>query len=141
MNPELAAAFAALSAAAASGDPATALALSADFAGKAAGAAPARPPMPFDVLTPAQAAAYLQLPEATVLDEANAGRLPGRLISGQWRFIHIALTEWMRSGGGVPAVSAKARVRAVIGTWKGDPTVDPMIARIEADRRAAPVGG
>ena len=35
-----------------------------------------------DVLNPTQAAAYLQVPEAVVLAEAIAGRLPGRAIAG-----------------------------------------------------------
>ena len=141
MNPEMAAAMAALSAAAATGsDSANAAALAADLAVLAAHKPAQTHPMPYDVMTTAQVAAYFQLPEAVIIAEANAGRLPGRRIAGEWRFIRIALTEWLQSGGGVPAVSSKARLRAVIGAWKDDPTVDPMLARIEADRRSESVG-
>ena len=142
MNPEMAAAMAAMSAAAATGsESANAAALAAEFAVLAAHKPALTHPMPYDVMTTSQVATYFQLPEAVILAEANAGRLPGRRIAGEWRFIRIALTEWLQSGGGVPTASSKARLRAVIGTWKDDPTVDPMIARIEADRRATPVGG
>ena len=104
MNPEMAAAMAAFSAAAAvSGDPVNSAALAAEFAVLAARKPVPSHPMPFDVMTAPQVAAYLQLPEAVVQEEANAGRLPGRRIAGEWRFIHIALTEWMRSGGGAPS--------------------------------------
>jgi len=132
MNPELAAAMAA--AVAATSDPANSVAFAAEFAALAAGK-PAQPhPMPFDVMTAPQVAAYLQLPEATVLEEANAGRLPGRRIAGEWRFIHIALTEWMRSGGAVPAASTRPRVGVVSNGTDEDP--EKEIAEIYAARRA-----
>ncbi|MBX9625973.1 MAG: helix-turn-helix domain-containing protein [Gemmataceae bacterium] len=54
---------------------------------------------PLDVLTLAQAAAYLQLPEDAVRAEAEAGRLPGRAVGGQWRFVRDAIVGWLRTGG------------------------------------------
>ena len=52
---------------------------------------------PLDVLTPAQAAAYLQLPEAAVRAEAEAGRLPGRCVGGEWRFLRDGIALWLRT--------------------------------------------
>src|SRR5262245_14126722 len=59
---------------------------------------PSVPVMPYDVLTPSQVAAYLQVGEDVVIQEAEAGRLPGQKLGGQWRFLRLAITEWLRAG-------------------------------------------
>jgi excisionase family DNA binding protein len=56
---------------------------------------PARP-SPLDVLTLAEAAEYLQLPEAVVRAEAEAGRLVGRNVGGEWRFVRQGVADWLR---------------------------------------------
>ena len=92
-----------------------------------------------EVLTLAEAAEFLRVAETGLLADVVAGRIPARQVAGEWRFGRAPLMVWL---GEIPAASSsKARLRAVIGTWKDDPTVDPMIARIEADRRADSVGG
>lgn len=48
-----------------------------------------------DVLTPAQAAELLQVPEAEVVALAEAGTLPGRRIGDHWRFSRPALIAWL----------------------------------------------
>jgi excisionase family DNA binding protein len=48
-----------------------------------------------DVLTPAQAAALLQVDEDAVLALAADGTLPGRRIGDQWRFARAALVAWL----------------------------------------------
>jgi len=55
-----------------------------------------------DVLTPAQAAALLQVEEDAVLALAEEGRLPGRRIGDEWRFARAALVAWL-SGAPDPA--------------------------------------
>ena len=70
--------------------------------------------MPDDVLTPSQAAAYLQTDEAAVVQEAEAGRLPGQKVGGEWRFLRLAITEWLRAGRGPK--SSKERLLAVAGS-------------------------
>ncbi len=52
-------------------------------------------PSPLDVLTLAQAAIYLQLPEDAVRGEADAGRLVGQNICGQWRFVRERIIAWL----------------------------------------------
>jgi excisionase family DNA binding protein len=52
-----------------------------------------------DVLTPAQAAALLQVDEDAVLALAEAGRLPGRRIGDEWRFARTALVAWLSGTG------------------------------------------
>ena len=51
-----------------------------------------------DVLTPAQAAELLQVPEAEVVELAEAGTLPGRRIGEHWRFSRPALIAWLAGG-------------------------------------------
>jgi excisionase family DNA binding protein len=51
-------------------------------------------PLP-DVLTPAQAAELLQVPEPELLELAEAGSLPGRRIGDHWRFSRPALIAWL----------------------------------------------
>jgi excisionase family DNA binding protein len=53
------------------------------------------PLSPLDVLTLDQAAAYLQLAADVVRAEADAGRLPGRRVAGEWRFSRAALLAWL----------------------------------------------
>lgn len=98
---------------------------------------------PLDVLTLAHAAAYLQLPEAVVRAEAEAGRLPGRNVGGGWRFVRSAVAEWLRpSPPPEPKpLSSKERMRSLIGVRKDDPTVDAMVEEIYRQRKANPVSG
>lgn len=50
-------------------------------------------------LTPAQAAELLQVDERLVVELAEAGELPGRLLGGHWRFSRAALLDWLASSG------------------------------------------
>mgnify|MGYP000258141804 CR=1 FL=1 len=54
-------------------------------------------PEPAEVLTPAGAAALLQLDEATVVALAEDGTLPGRRLGSAWRFSRAALLAWLAS--------------------------------------------
>lgn len=51
-----------------------------------------------EVLTPQQAADFLQVPLLTVQRQAKAGRLPGRRIGKEWRFSRTVLLEWLAAG-------------------------------------------
>src|SRR5262245_5964502 len=51
-----------------------------------------------EVLTAEQAGLLLQVPEASVLELAEAGQLPGRKIGSVWRFSRAALVEWLSRG-------------------------------------------
>jgi excisionase family DNA binding protein len=48
-----------------------------------------------DVLTPAQAAALLQVSEDEIVALAEEGTLPGRRIGKHWRFARPALIAWL----------------------------------------------
>src|SRR5947208_3337848 len=102
-------------------------------------------PFLLTVLNPAEAADYLGVPESVVAAEAEAGRLPGRKLGGEWRFLALALMEWLRSGQRPQPeprpLSSKERMLALAGMWKDDPTVDAMLEAIYRQRKANPVGG
>jgi excisionase family DNA binding protein len=51
-----------------------------------------------EILTPQQAAEFLQVPVLTVQRQAKAGRLPGRRVGKEWRFSRTGLLEWMGAG-------------------------------------------
>ncbi|MEZ4361426.1 MAG: helix-turn-helix domain-containing protein [Kofleriaceae bacterium] len=50
---------------------------------------------PPEVMNAAQAAHFLQLDEATILELAEAGQLPGRKLGAAWRFSRAALVAWL----------------------------------------------
>lgn len=49
------------------------------------------------VLTIEELADYLKLSPETVLLQATQGRLPGRKIADNWRFLKDAIDDWLRS--------------------------------------------
>jgi excisionase family DNA binding protein len=58
-----------------------------------------RPLAPPEVLTLAEVADLLQVPEAAVAELADAGELPGRRLGGEWRFSRAAVLAWLSAGG------------------------------------------
>ena len=48
-----------------------------------------------EVLTLAEAAAFLRVAEGAVNAEAESGRLPGRRLEEDWRFSRKAILEWL----------------------------------------------
>jgi excisionase family DNA binding protein len=56
---------------------------------------PYEPPSAPEVMSVEQAAEFLQVDEAVVLELAEAGRLPARKLGSAWRFSRAALVEWL----------------------------------------------
>ena len=56
-----------------------------------------------DVLTVAEAAELLQVDPDLVLELAERGELPGRLLGEDWRFARAALLGWLAQGAAVPS--------------------------------------
>jgi excisionase family DNA binding protein len=50
-----------------------------------------------DILTLEEAAAYLRLSRETVVEQALKGNIPGRKIENDWRFLKLAIDDWLRS--------------------------------------------
>src|SRR5262245_18928782 len=51
-----------------------------------------------EVLTLAEAADYLRVPEAALVDLVNQQEIPAQKIGGEWRLLKRALTDWLRFG-------------------------------------------
>jgi excisionase family DNA binding protein len=89
-----------------------------------ANAAPAANLANHEVLTLAEAAAFLRVPEEEVLRLVGPGGLPGRLIGSEWRFSKAAILEWLRTP---PPKSSKEAFLALAGAWKDDPDLDKIV--------------
>ena len=49
-----------------------------------------------EVLTLAETAAYLRIPEVEVVRLVQTEGLPGRSVGADWRFLKSALQDWLR---------------------------------------------
>jgi len=66
-------------------------------AGPARGSYSFQPYDPPEVMDAEQAGQFLQIDEATVLELAEAGKVPGRKLGGAWRFSRAGLVAWLSS--------------------------------------------
>ncbi|MFO0850171.1 MAG: helix-turn-helix domain-containing protein [Gemmataceae bacterium] len=116
----------------------------------------AKGPAP-DVLTLSDAAALLRVPQAGLKSDADAGRLPGRLVAGEWRFSRAALMGWLAGAedrdesGNAPGWSPEDPIRKAVtptnpefqlsmGLFADDDTLEPMLDRIRQSRKQTQVG-
>jgi excisionase family DNA binding protein len=84
-----------------------------------------------EVLTLAETAAYLRLPEADVVELVHSQDLPGRLAGGQWRFLKSAIQNWLSQP---PPKYRKKAQRSVAGLFKDDPDLLPLVEEIYRQR-------
>lgn len=100
-----------------------------------------------EVMTLAEAAAFLRLTEPVVQRLALNGRIPSRVAEGEWRFLRSALRIWLAGTDfhePQPAgahLSSKERLFAVIGCLADDDTLEAMVEEIYRERKRHPVGG
>jgi hypothetical protein len=77
-----------------------------------------------------------------VIAEAEGGRLPGRKIGSDWRFLAPALVDWLWVESSPVSEAkpraSKERLLALAGMWKDDPTAGRMIEMIEWKRKENP---
>lgn len=83
---------------------------------------PATTPTNGDVLTLAEAAAYLRVSEREVLRMVREQRLHGRLIGRGWRFLIASLQDWLSKGP-----DEKQRLMRLAGAWKEDPHLEEIV--------------
>ena len=50
-----------------------------------------------NILTLEETSEYLRLPVETVLNQALKGGIPGRKIENDWRFLKVAIDDWLRA--------------------------------------------
>jgi hypothetical protein len=102
-----------------------------------------------EILTLAEAAGFLRVSVEALKTDAINGRVPCRLVGGEWRFSRVALLCWLshlepKYDTSEPIgqlISSKEQMRAFIGMWKDDPTVDAMVEEIYRQRKLHTVGG
>lgn len=80
-----------------------------------------------DVLTLAEAAAYLRVPEAEIVRLVGPRGLPGRVIGSEWRFSRTALEQWLQAPSGS---SSPESLRSLAGSWKDDPYAEELLRDI-----------
>ncbi len=85
-----------------------------------------------DVLTLAEAAKYLRVSEAAVLQAIDEQNLPARRVGQDWRILKSAIQQWLLA----PQTrrTGKAALQSLASAWKGDPSVEPMLAEIYRQR-------
>lgn len=93
-----------------------------------------RAPGELEILTLAEAAAYLRVSEAEVLQAIEEQGLPGAQIGTSWRFLKSAIQDWLRAGGR-RATDNKAAQLAVAGIWKDDPFWEEELREIYKRRK------
>jgi excisionase family DNA binding protein len=81
---------------------------------------------PDEVLTLAEAAAYLRVTEPAVLRLVREQALPGRKVEGEWRFLKAALADWLAR----PAAAGGQFWSTHFGALQDDPNLDDMLAAI-----------
>jgi excisionase family DNA binding protein len=86
-----------------------------------------------EVLTLAETAAYLRLPESDLLGLIHTQGLPGRLIGGEWRFLKAAIQQWLSTPIPTPEMR-KAAQMAAAGAFKDDPDLIPLVEEIYRQR-------
>ncbi|MBN9519316.1 helix-turn-helix domain-containing protein [bacterium] len=96
----------------------------------------------FNVLSPREAASYLGVSEDAVLADAEAGRLPGQRVGGDWRFLRFALVEWLYHGARAPVAGC---AEAILNAPIPDETPEEQEAFLqrlrELRKQNGPVGG
>lgn len=88
-----------------------------------------------EVLTLAEAAAYLRLPEDEVVRLVSDQGLPGRLSGTEWRFFKKAIQAWLSVPS--PGPSKEAQLAAA-GAFKDDPDLEDIVEEIYR-RRGRPI--
>jgi excisionase family DNA binding protein len=77
-----------------------------------------------DILTLEEAAAYLRLSRETVVEQALKGNIPGRKIENDWRFLKLAIDDWLRSKNSSSVLLSQA------GALADDESIEQLRASI-----------
>jgi hypothetical protein len=88
-----------------------------------------------EVLTLAEAATYLRLPEAEVVGLVHSQGLPGRSIAGEWRFLKAAIQHW-RTSAPLASDVRRAAILELSGKYKDDPDLEQIVEDAYRRRRA-----
>ena len=84
-----------------------------------------------NVLTLKELSMYLRLPEEKIEKEVIQGRIPGRRIEKDWRFLKRAIDDWLRSHDSRTILLHQA------GALSDDDTLEELRSNIYLDRGRA----
>jgi excisionase family DNA binding protein len=84
--------------------------------------------MSSNFLTTEEVAAYLKISPETVRNQATQGKLPGRKISDDWRFLKDVIDDWLRSQDTRTIFLQQA------GALTDDESLDELLAQIYLNR-------
>ena len=92
-----------------------------------------KPPLP-DVLTLDEAAAYLRVPADRVRDLATRAELPGQPIGDEWRFLKVAMDDWLRNGLPKKKLTPTEILLSQAGALADDESIPALIEWLAGDR-------
>jgi excisionase family DNA binding protein len=75
-----------------------------------------------EVLTSTEAARFLRIKKARLEQLADQGRVPARKIDDEWRFLRVALEEWLRG-----EAEPNTAIFKQAGLFKGDPDLPRIL--------------
>jgi excisionase family DNA binding protein len=75
-----------------------------------------------DVITLAEAAAYLRLSETDIVELVHTQNLPCRLVGSEWRFLKAAIQQWLTSGSPTPQSRKEAQLALAGSGFAKKPT-------------------
>jgi excisionase family DNA binding protein len=85
--------------------------------------------LPDEVMSLAEAAAFLRVAQASVKQLAATGKLPGRQIGKEWRFLKSAIERWLATSPYLGPSDAQ------VGALASDPTFDDFMETLASYRR------
>jgi excisionase family DNA binding protein len=92
-----------------------------------------------EVLTLAEAAAYLRVSDADLVALVHSQGLPGRFTGSGWRFLKSAIQQWLSSPSSTPEARKQAQL-ALSGKYKDDPDLMQICEEAYRQRRQPATG-
>jgi len=86
------------------------------------------PTLLLEVLTLEEVATYLRLPPDVILRQAAQGNIPGRKIEDSWRFLKVAIDQWLSVQPGRTALLKQ------VGAFADDPSLAELRSSIYCER-------
>jgi len=81
------------------------------------------------VLTMKEMASYLKIPEEKIEKQVLQGKIPGRRIEDEWRFLRVAIDEWLRS------YDTRTILISQSGALSDDEKIDELRMNIYSERK------
>jgi len=81
-----------------------------------------------NVLTLQEVANYLKIPEDKIEKQVLQGKIPGRRIENEWRFLKTAVDDWLQS------YDSRTILLNQAGALSDDETLERLRSKIYSDR-------